>query len=339
MAASTTADLEIENLSLEFRTKHEHAKILDRVSLTVNKGEITGLVGESGCGKSVLALTAMGLLPGNLDVASSGRISILGTDVLGRGDAELEDIRGSRVSMIFQEPMTALNPTIRIGKQMTGVLRRHLKISSVEAYSRARKLLDEVAIRNVDDVLCSYPFALSGGMRQRVLIAMAFSCTPSLIFADEPTTALDVTVQAQILELLRRLAKIHGTSILFITHDFGVVRQLCERVYVLYAGQIVEAGPAATILDSPRHPYTASLLNSLPQKHQRKTRLPSIDGVLPSLSNPPAGCRFSTRCEMAFEPCSTRPASVVLNRDEGGDVAGHHVNCWLYADDNQRQQP
>ena len=322
------AVVEIRDLSLEFPTYRGPVHALSDVTLSVGAGEIVGLVGESGCGKSVTSMSAIRLLPPGSSRITKGNIRVIGRDILSTAERELQDMRGKLVSMVFQEPMNALNPTIRIGRQITQVIHRHERMSRTEAEARAEGLLAEMQVPDARRVMRNYPFELSGGMRQRVLLAMAFSCNPKVLIADEPTTALDVTVQAQVLTLLREKAKERGTSVLFITHDLAVVAQLCDRVYVMYAGKIVEQGRTADVLRRPLHPYTQALLRSLPELGQPKSPLASIAGTVPDLIHPPGGCLFRPRCAFAHDRCAEVPP---LLRG-GGEEVEHAAACWLLAD-------
>jgi peptide/nickel transport system ATP-binding protein len=315
--------LAIQNFSLEFPTYRGAVQALCGVSVEVAPGEIVALVGESGSGKSVAALAAIRLLPPKLFKVTGGSIVLVGRDVLAEPARSIGDLRGKLVSMVFQEPMSALNPTIRIGEQITQVLRRHETMDQANAAHRALQLLAEMQVADPSRVMRSYPFELSGGLRQRVLLAMAFACNPQLLIADEPTTALDVTVQAQVLALLRERARARGTAVLFITHDLAVVSQLCTRVYVMYAGQIVERGVTADVLHHPRHPYTRALLRSLPESGVPGAPLRSISGTVPSLLRPPTGCRFRSRCDMSRERCAEPPPFL-----DSADRRGHGAACW-----------
>jgi peptide/nickel transport system ATP-binding protein len=315
--------LAIENLSLAFSTWHGVAPALRDVSLTVGAGEIVGLVGESGSGKSVTAMSVLRLIPRE-SVRIAGRILLLGRDVLAATDAELADLRGRLASMVFQEPMTALNPTMTIGKQIRQVVQRHERLSDAAADARAMELLNEMQVQDAARVLRSYPFQLSGGLRQRVLIAMAFACNPRLLIADEPTTALDVTVQAQVLALLRERARERGTSVLFITHDLAVVAELCDRVYVMYAGRIVERGATRAVLRRPLHPYTAALLRSLPEQGQPRGALAAIPGTAATAADSEAACAFLARCAHAHDRCAALPPMASPRGD-----AARAAACWL----------
>jgi len=323
MQAGTDSIVSVDNLSLVFPTYHGDVRALSGVTLDVRPGEIVGLVGESGSGKSVTAMSVIRLLPPGMARFTGGRLSLLGHDMLVIGERALEDIRGKDASMIFQEPMSALNPTIRIGKQIVQVIRQHEAISEAEAKKRAAALLGEMQVPDAARVMRNYPFELSGGMRQRVLIAMAFSCNPSVLICDEPTTALDVTVQAQVLALIRERARARGTAVLFITHDLAVVRQLCDRVYVMYAGRMVEEGRTADLLAHPLHPYTQALLRSLPELAEPKQPLAAIPGTVPALLTEIKGCAFRWRCAHAEARCAETPPFVSPGE------AGHRAACWF----------
>ncbi|WP_213991102.1 ABC transporter ATP-binding protein [Sodalis sp. dw_96] len=315
--------LDITALEVNFPVYGGMVKALNRVTLRVGNGEIVGLVGESGSGKSVTAMMVMGLLPkGSFQVAGGG-IRVLDRDILQAGEAEMRTLRGSLMSMIFQEPMTALNPTRRIGRQMCEVIRLHQRLPLPAAKRRAITLLQEMHIADAAGVMERYPFELSGGMRQRVLIAMAFSCEPQLIIADEPTTALDVTVQRQVLLLLQRKARASGTAVLFITHDMAVVSQLCDRVYVMYAGTVVESGPTAQVIRQPAHPYTRGLINATPEGAIPRSPLPAIPGTVPDLTQLPPGCAFRDRCRYGDDQCQRRPAPDTFLTADGQQAA-----CW-----------
>jgi peptide/nickel transport system ATP-binding protein len=316
--------LAIQDFSLEFPTYRGAVQALSGVSVAVAPGEIVALVGESGSGKSVAAMAAIRLLPPKLCKVTGGSIILLGRNMLAESSRSIADIRGKLVSMVFQEPMSALNPTIRIGKQITQVLRRHETMDPAGAADRALRLLSEMQVADPKRVVRSYPFELSGGMRQRVLLAMAFACNPQLLIADEPTTALDVTVQAQVLALLRERAAARGTAVLFITHDLAVVSQLCSRIYVMYAGQIVEYGATRDVLHHARHPYTRALLRSLPESGVPGAPLRSISGTVPSLLRPPTGCRFCSRCEMSEQRCAEPPPFIARY-----ELPEHRAACWL----------
>jgi peptide/nickel transport system ATP-binding protein len=316
--------LAIKDFSLEFATYRGAVQALSGVSVEVAPGEIVALVGESGSGKSVAAMASIRLLPPKLCKIVGGSIALVGRDLLAESARSISDIRGKQVSMVFQEPMSALNPTLRIGRQISQVLRRHERLEQAAAMQRALQLLSEMQVSDPARVLRSYPFELSGGMRQRVLIAMAFACNPQLLIADEPTTALDVTVQAQVLSLIRERALARGTAVLFITHDLAVVSQLCTRIYVMYAGQIVERGLTQAVLRRPLHPYTRALLRSLPESGVPGAPLRSIPGTVPSLLHPPDGCRFRARCDMSRDICADVPPF-----SSGSDLSAHGAACWF----------
>lgn len=299
--------LDIDELALEFRTFRGPVKALNGISLNVRAGEIVGVVGESGCGKSVTMMAATRLLPKGSARITGGTVRLFGSDPMKLNERELQHVRGRRVSTIFQEPMNALNPTRRIGEQVIEVIRRHQRLSNAAARQKAIGLLRDMLISEPERIMQAYPFELSGGMRQRVLIAMAFSCEPKLIIADEPTTALDVTVQALILSLVRQKAVSTGTAVVFISHDMAVVSQLCDRLYVLYAGRVAESGATAAVLAAPAHPYTRALIRCLPGLAAPKQPLEQIPGTLPDMLNPPAGCLFRARCREADERCIDVP--------------------------------
>ena len=296
--------LEVENLSTSFHTRNGVAKAVDDVSFHVEKGETLGIVGESGSGKSVTCYSLMGLVPQPPGRIESGRAMFDGTDLLHCSKKQLADIRGKRISMIFQDPMTSLNPYLRVGEQIIEPLLIHGKISRDEARRRALDALREVGIHDGETRLKAYPHQFSGGMRQRVMIAMALITNPELLIADEPTTALDVTVQAQILDLIKKLQHDHGTAVIFITHDLGVVSGFCDRVQVMYAGRIVERSTVANVFREPKHPYNKALQRSIPAMQPKGTELYTIPGLPPDLSKPIPGCPFVPRCEFAREECN-----------------------------------
>ena len=298
--------LEVDELSVAFRGLRGTTEVLSRASFAVEPGEIVGVVGESGSGKSVMALAVMRLL-GAAGAITGGHIRFEGRDLASLGEAELNSMRGRRIGMIFQEPMTSLNPILTVGYQLREVLARHLGLTGAAARKRAIELLSEVGIAAPVERAGAYPHQLSGGLRQRVMIAMAMACRPKLLIADEPTTALDVTIQAQILELMRRIRGSVGTAILLITHDMGVIARMADRVLVVYAGQIVENAPADVLFARPAHPYTRLLLAAMPTPRRKTDRLPVISGTLPAPSRWPQGCRFHPRCPMAIAPCRAAP--------------------------------
>ncbi len=298
--------LQVEDLSTTFPGDGSRVPVVDQVSFSIARGEVLSLVGESGCGKSVTALSLMRLVPKPGRVEPPTRILLEGRSLLDLPVPDMREVRGSDIAMIFQEPMTALNPVLRVGAQVVEAIRLHERTSAGEARARVIELFEKVGIPDPSARFSSYPHQLSGGLKQRVMIAMAVSMRPKLLIADEPTTALDVTVQAQILELLRELQRDLGTAILLITHDLGVVNELADRVAVMYAGKIVERGTRQEILGQARHPYTRGLLRSIPALASRDQELEEIEGVVPSPKDWPKGCRFSTRCPLVFEPCAER---------------------------------
>jgi oligopeptide transport system ATP-binding protein len=302
--------LEVNDLHTYFKTRAGEVRAVDGISFEVEAGTMLGIVGESGCGKSVTMLSLMGLVlpPGRV---VQGSAMFQGRDLLKLSQKQLEDVRGHEIGMIFQDPMTSLNPTLTIGTQLTETLRRHLDMNRKEARKRAVELLEEVHIPNAERRLDDYPHRYSGGMRQRVMIAIAISCNPKLLIADEPTTALDVTVQAGVLDLLHELRSLHDMSVIIITHDMGVVAETANDIIVMYAGQVVEHAPALDLFDNPEHPYTEALLAALPQvegEGMREGRLLSIPGRPPDLIAPPPACRFAPRCMYAgHDNCATVP--------------------------------
>jgi len=313
--------LEIDGLKVHFRTEDGIAKAVDGVSLTVAAGETLGVVGESGCGKSVTAMSVLRLVPQPPALYPAGRIQYGGRNLLTLPDREMQKIRGNEIAFIFQEPMTSLNPVFTVGNQLREPIMQHRGLSKAEAKVEAVEALRRVGIPSPERRVDEYPHQLSGGMKQRVMIAMALACNPALLIADEPTTALDVTIQAQILDLLRRLQDEAGLGILLITHDLGVIAETAHRVAVMYGGRIVEQGTAEAVFGDPRHPYTVGLFRSLPALGERRGRLESIPGVVPSPLDFPEGCRFSNRCDRATEACGEIPA---LKGDEDHAVACFH---------------
>jgi len=314
--------LSVRNLSVGFQGESGLLQAVDKVSFDVPRGRTIGLVGESGCGKSVTALSLLRLLPQPAGRILDGQVLFEGRDLVKLPLAEMHKIRGARIGMIFQEPMAALNPVQTIGRQLTEVYRLHLEISPAEALRRAVEMLGKVGIPSPEIRVREYPHQLSGGMRQRVGIAMALACGPQLLIADEPTTALDVTIQAQILALIEQLQKEMGLAVILITHDLGVIAETCEEVIVMYAGRIAEHAPVEALFTRPRHPYTRGLLASIPRlATPRKTRLTTIEGVVPTLRDLPAGCRFQNRCPHAEPRCAA--AAPPLETAE----VGHQVAC------------
>ncbi|NLY63445.1 MAG: ABC transporter ATP-binding protein [Alcaligenaceae bacterium] len=321
---SATPVLSVENLYVEFPVYKGAVKALNGVSLQVGPGEIVGLVGESGSGKSVCAMMGMQLIPAESYRVKKGRIKLLDKEILALSEKEMRAIRGHDMSMIFQEPMTALNPVMKVGRQIVSVILQHQAISKQQAKEKTLSLLRDMYIADPEQVFNSYPFELSGGMRQRIMIALAFSCEPQLLIADEPTTALDVTVQKQVLLLLKERARKTGTAILLITHDMAVVSQFCERVYVMYAGSVVEEGKTYDVIHQPRHPYTQGLLAGMPENARPGQTLKTITGQVPDLAQLPTGCSFMNRCERRIDICRQRPDALPLKTD-----ALHKVACWV----------
>ncbi|MFD1424940.1 ABC transporter ATP-binding protein [Laceyella tengchongensis] len=315
--------LEIQHLKLHFFTDKGVVKAVDGLDLTIREGEIVGLVGESGCGKSVTSLAVMGLVPQPPGKIVDGSIRFQGTDLTKASQRELRQIRGKDMAMIFQEPMTSLNPLFTIGNQLIEAVRAHRSCSKAEARELAREMLEKVGIAR-KGVLDEYPHQLSGGMRQRVMIAMAMILNPRLLIADEPTTALDVTIQAQILELMQHLNEEFGTAILLITHDLGVVAEMCDRIVVMYAGQVVEETDRYRLFRQPRHPYTQGLLQSIPKLDEQKERLYAIPGQVPNPYQMPAGCRFAPRCTQVMDVCRQAVPSLAPVEQ------GHVSRCFLH---------
>jgi peptide/nickel transport system ATP-binding protein len=314
--------LEVRGLRTAFRTEEGDFDAVAGVSFSIGAGRTLGIVGESGCGKSVTALSIMGLVAGPAGRVAAGEILFEGEDLLQALPARMRELRGNRLSMIFQEPMTSLNPAFTIGEQIAEGLRRHRAIGREAARARAIEVLRQVRIPDAEQRYDSHPHKLSGGMRQRAMIAMALACGPKLLIADEPTTALDVTIQAQILELLRELREETGTAIILITHDLGVVAEIAHDVAVMYAGRIVEHASVERLFAQPQHPYTIGLLGSIPKLHMRQERLPAIEGQVPDPRLRPPGCRFAPRCPFAVERCHREePPLATLE-------AGHAVACW-----------
>ncbi len=315
--------LEIRDLQTQFTTDRGVVKAVDGVSYDVEEGEILGIVGESGCGKSVSALSIMRLIADPPGKIVGGQVVFDGRDLLALSESEMRQIRGNRIGMVFQEPMSSLNPVLSIGRQLTETLELHLKMSPGAARERAAELLSMVGMPDAESRLKDYPHQLSGGMRQRVMIAMAISCEPRLIVADEPTTALDVTIQAQILELMQSLSRELGTALVIITHNLGVVARYADRVLVMYAGKIVESGVSRAIYGDPRHPYTLGLLNSVPRLDGRAgSQLEVIEGMPPDLIEMPEGCSFAPRCKFAIDRCTTETPELM-------EVDGEHRSaCW-----------
>lgn len=317
--------LEIQNLKTYFYTQDGIMPAVDGVSLKINRGETLCIVGESGCGKSVTAMSILKLVPRPPGKYVSGQILFKGEDILSKTDAEIRKIRGKDIAMIFQEPMTSLNPVYTVGDQIAEAIMIHQGKKKKEAMEQAVHMLKKVGIPSPEKRVWEYPHQLSGGMRQRVMIAMALSCNPKVLIADEPTTALDVTVQAQILDLMRKMQRKTGTAILFITHDLGVVAEMADRVAVMYAGKIVEEALVEDLFERPLHPYTIGLLKSIPQLGQRgKKTLHVIEGTVPSLNELPRGCAFGPRCDHVMDICKEQKPELISLEDGSRKCA-----CWL----------
>ena len=316
--------LEVSDLEVSFSGDGGKNISVDHISFYVDPGEVVCIVGESGCGKSVTSLSIMGLL-GRGGSVTSGRVLFEGKTLLAMTEKELDQIRGDRLTMIFQDPLTSLNPVFTIGNQMTESIRVHMGLGKEEAAARALMLLKKVGLPDAVAVMRRYPHLLSGGMRQRVMIAMALSCSPSLLVADEPTTALDVTIQAQIMELMKEMKEKTGVSIMLITHDMGVVAEMADKIMVMYAGMVIEYATAREIFKDPKHPYTKGLLASIPRKDKDIDRLYTIEGTVPSLTSMPKGCRFCDRCTCAMEKCRNEQPPMY-------QFGERSVRCFLYED-------
>jgi peptide/nickel transport system ATP-binding protein len=323
--------LELKNLKTYFKRNKAIIPAVDGVDLTINKGETVALVGESGSGKSITSLSIMRLIPSPPGEIVDGQIKFEGKDLVKLSEDDMCKIRGNDISMIFQEPMTSLNPVLTIGEQITEVLTYHQNMNKQTAKKKAIEMLELVGFSRAKEIVNDYPHRLSGGMRQRVMIAMAMSCNPKLLIADEPTTALDVTIQAQILDLMKDLSKKFETSILIITHDLGVVSEVADRVIVMYAGQVVEEAMVEDLFEEPLHPYTAGLMGSIPSIDEDHNRLVSIEGNVPSPEKLPPGCRFAPRCPQAFGRCHTEMPH--LKRKDGN----RSVRCFLHDDKEAKQ--
>ena len=327
--------MEVKNLKTRFHTQEGTVYAVNGVSYTLNEGETLGVVGESGCGKSVHALSIMGLIPQPPGEVQAEAIMFRGRDLTRLSKEEMRLLRGSEIAMVFQDPMTSLNPVLTIGHQITEALKLHLGMDNQQARERAAELLAMVGIPSAANRLDDYPHQFSGGMRQRVMIAMALSCNPQLLIADEPTTALDVTIQAQILDLVRRLRDKIGMAIIWITHDLGVVAGLADTLQVMYAGFIVERGPNEAVFHDTRHPYTLGLLGSLPRLDQKGEKLFSIEGTPPDLRVEPKGCPFAPRCHYRIDQCWEENPPL---RPIDGGTPGHTVACWVDVREGEPQQ-
>lgn len=315
--------LDIKNLHTYFYTDNEVVKSVDGVELTLKKGSTLGIVGESGSGKSVTALSVMSLLMGTSGKIVDGSILLDGKDIVNISDEEKRKLRGGDIAMIFQEPMTSLNPVLKIGDQISEAIVEHFEVSKKEAMDRTVEMLEKISIPRAKKIVGEYPFQLSGGMRQRIMIAMALVCNPKILIADEPTTALDVTIQAQILDLINELKKISGTSVIFITHDLGVIAEICDEVVVMYCGRVVESADVYSIFKTPRHPYTQGLLNSIPRLGEHVKMLESIPGNVPNPKYMPVGCKFEPRCLKAFDKCREEEPPFFTYPN------GQKSRCWL----------
>jgi len=317
-----TSLLEVQNLQLEFKTSRGTLKALNGITFDVQRGEVFGLVGETGCGKTITGLSVLRLLPRSAKI-TKGLIRFDDKDLLGASASEMEQIRGGKVAMIFQDPSSSLNPVFTIGSQILRVIRQHTDLNPKQADARAYEMLEAVGLPDIKRVMNSYPHQLSGGQQQRVMIAMALSCRPKLLIADEPTTALDVTIQAQILMLLRNLQKQFDISVILITHNLGVVAQTCDRLAVLYAGHVAEIGATHEIFNNPQHPYTRGLMNAIPKPGSRGNKMAAIPGTVPSNPGAIIGCSFAPRCEFAFERCHVESPMLFEVSEE------HHSACFL----------
>lgn len=316
--------VEFKNLKTYFSTSQGTVKAVDDVSFNIKEGETVCVVGESGCGKSVTAMSLMRLIPTPPGKIVGGEILFGGRDILKLSEDEIRNIRGNKISIIFQEPMTSLNPVFKVGDQITEAIILHQKLSKSDANSKAIEVLKLIGIARAEEIMKSYPHELSGGMRQRVMIAMAICCKPKLLIADEPTTALDVTIQAQILDLMRDIKDKLGTSILMITHDLGVVAEMADYVVVMYAGKVIEEAPVEELFKNPLHPYTKGLLASKPVLNRESTRLYSIPGQVPNPIDMEDNCYFNSRCEHCTKSCKDKQPSLIKVNER------HKVSCWLY---------
>ncbi len=322
--------LEVETLETTFTTDHGTYPVINDVDLFLREGESLGIVGESGCGKSVTALSIMQLIPPTLGKITKGKVMFRGEDLTKKSEREMQQrVRGTEMSMIFQEPMTALNPVFRIGDQITETIRQHQRSNKSAAFDRAVEMLTAVGIPSPRNRMADYPHSLSGGMRQRVMIAMALACRPKILIADEPTTALDVTIQAQILDLLKKLQREFAMAVMLITHDLGVIAEFCNRVMVMYAGRVIERGTRERIFGEAVHPYTEGLLNSIPTLDEDTDRLHTVPGVVPSAYAMPRGCRFEPRCPYRMNKCAdNRPPYFTI-------VPEHEISCYRYQSNNE----
>ncbi len=319
--------LEVRNLRVEFPTRRGTLTAVDNISLTIEPGEVLGVVGESGAGKSLTGAAIIGLLepPGRI---AGGEILLNGRRIDNLSFDEMRKVRGREIGAIFQDPLTSLNPLYSIGRQIIETIMTHLPMTEAQARDRAIQLLEEVGIPAADKRIDHYPHQFSGGMRQRVVISLALAAQPKLIIADEPTTALDVSIQAQIIQLLKKLGREHGTAVMLVTHDMGVIAETADRVAVMYAGRIAEIGPVQDVIHNPQHPYTIGLMGSIPSIGQEVERLPQIDGAMPRLNAIPKGCAFNPRCEKAFDRCRTERPDLL-------NAGNTWASCWLHAKDKE----
>lgn len=318
--------LEVKDLKVDIKMKGKYVTAVEDVQFEIEEGKTLCIVGESGCGKSVTATAILQLFPNNIvKISDASSVKLEGEELIGAPNKKIRGIRGNKISMIFQEPMTSLNPVYRIGTQLIEMIRAHKKISKKEAFDKGVEMLTKVGIPSPEARMKEYPHQLSGGMRQRVMIAMALSCNPKFLIADEPTTALDVTIQAQILRLMKDLQKEYNTAIMLITHDMGVVANTADYVAVMYAGKIVEYNTVETICDAPLHPYTIGLLKSIPRSDKNINRLHTIEGIVPSLTQMPKGCRFADRCKECMEICREKEPELF-------EFGSGKVRCWKYGE-------
>ncbi|MCH1625206.1 ABC transporter ATP-binding protein [Ferdinandcohnia quinoae] len=321
--------LQVEKLETVFTKDKQKIKVLHGVNFYIRRGEVLGLVGESGSGKSITSLSIMKLFKGTSGEISNGKIQFNNEDLATKSEAEMRKIRGKQMAMIFQEPMTSLNPVMKIGEQLLEPIRLHLGFKEKQAKDHAITILKKVGIPRAEEIMNEFPHQLSGGMRQRIMIAMAISCSPQLLIADEPTTALDVTIQAQILDLMKQLKQEENMSVLMITHDLGVVAEMCDRVVVMYAGKVVEEADVFELFESPKHPYTKGLIGSVPKLGQKKDKLDSIKGNVPDPSSLPKGCKFAPRCDVAMPICFVdEPQEIRLENNRA-------CSCWLYNEERR----
>jgi len=323
-----TALLEVRDLFLEFKTSRGRLKALTGITFDVQSGEVFGLVGETGCGKTVTGLSILRLLPRSASI-TGGQVIFEGVDLLTLGRSEIESVRGKKIAMIFQDPSTSLNPVFTVGSQIERVIHQHMKVTKQQAAAKALEVLAAVGLPDVERIMSSYPHQLSGGMQQRVMIAMALSCNPRLLIADEPTTSLDVTIQAQILRLLRGLQKKFDVSVILITHNLGVIAQTCDRLAVLYGGRVAESGSTRDIFNSPQHTYTRGLMNAIPRPGSRGKKMATVPGMVPSNPGAMTGCTFAPRCEFAFERCRAESPPLF-------EVGKGHLSACFLGDERSR---